>query len=209
MSVRREPYKKNIRVQRSFGDDYSIKNIENRIKNTHEVRVPFIKSLGIKTYLKNVPTYNSKKHKGLYGLYLHYCYLFGIIEEKKTYIKLSPRLKEEVRKMESLSKQAILLAKNNIETSQQFYDFKKKTLNNIDNLIDERKKLWKKYRNTDTEEEKDIIKTKINEVSSLITKEKETIKLCSSIEDRATSIERDIKDVEKEIKEEKEYELVK
>lgn len=31
LSVRREPYKRNIRVERAFGDEYSVDNIKNRI----------------------------------------------------------------------------------------------------------------------------------------------------------------------------------
>ena len=42
ISVRKEPYKKNIRIERAFGSDYSIEAIEKRIENTLLPRVPFL-----------------------------------------------------------------------------------------------------------------------------------------------------------------------
>ena len=202
LSVRRNPYKKNIRVERSFGSEYSIQRIEERIQTTHEERVPFIKSLGVKTYLKDVPKYNSKKHKGLYGLFLYYCYLFGVLTEKKSYIKLSPEMKLEVEKMESISKQAILLSDNYIETSEEFYKYKKRLMNKIDELVLDRQKLWSNYRKSNSEEEKVLIKLKVNEINYLINSEKENLKLCELIEERSPKIEKIIDKIEKEIREE-------
>ena len=42
LSVRRDPYKKNIRVERNFGKDYSIQRIKERIETEQEKRIPFI-----------------------------------------------------------------------------------------------------------------------------------------------------------------------
>ena len=41
ISLCRSPYKRNIRIERSFGIEYSIKNISERIMNTDMVKIPF------------------------------------------------------------------------------------------------------------------------------------------------------------------------
>ena len=78
ISIIRYPYKKNIRIERCFGDDYSIENIKERIKNTHAPRIPFIEVFGNKKYTINKDNYKKIKYKGIYGLYLHYCYLLKV-----------------------------------------------------------------------------------------------------------------------------------
>ena len=80
LSVRRDPYKKNIRVERNFGKDYSIQRIKERIEIEQEKRVPFIEEYGVKK--KKYTPKIKQKHKGLYGLFLHYCYLLKVFPEK-------------------------------------------------------------------------------------------------------------------------------
>ena len=41
LSVRKEPYKRNIRIERAFGDDYKIENIEKKIYEVSATREPF------------------------------------------------------------------------------------------------------------------------------------------------------------------------
>ncbi len=38
LSVRREPYKRNIRVERAFGEEYSLENIKRRILENDYIR---------------------------------------------------------------------------------------------------------------------------------------------------------------------------
>ena len=38
LSVRKEPYKRNIRVERAFGEEYSIENIKNKICSRYPSR---------------------------------------------------------------------------------------------------------------------------------------------------------------------------
>lgn len=42
LSIRRNPYEKNIRIERYFGSEYSIDRITQRIDEEHIKRVPFI-----------------------------------------------------------------------------------------------------------------------------------------------------------------------
>ena len=45
ISIRKEPYKRNIRIERRYGENYSIENIKRRIIEEQAVRVPFIENV--------------------------------------------------------------------------------------------------------------------------------------------------------------------
>ena len=45
ISIRKSPYKRNIRIERRFGEDYTIDNIKRRILEEQAIRVPFIESV--------------------------------------------------------------------------------------------------------------------------------------------------------------------
>ncbi len=44
--------------------------------------------------------FSAKKIGGLRGLYLHWCYLLGILQKKNPRKPLSPEMRQEVRKLE-------------------------------------------------------------------------------------------------------------
>ena len=74
LSVRKEPYKKNIRIERAFGDDYKIENIEKKIYETEAIREPFPEArVEPKRYRmsKKQNIKNKKKARGIKALYLH------------------------------------------------------------------------------------------------------------------------------------------
>ena len=48
LSIKRSPYKKNIRIERYFGNEYSIDRIKQRIDEEYIKRVPFIEEYGNK-----------------------------------------------------------------------------------------------------------------------------------------------------------------
>jgi phenylalanyl-tRNA synthetase beta subunit len=48
LSIKRSPYKKNIRIERYFGSEYSIDRIKQRIDEEYIKRVPFIEEYGNK-----------------------------------------------------------------------------------------------------------------------------------------------------------------
>ena len=65
LSVRKEPYKKNIRVARAFGDDYAVDKIKERIKIENAVRVPFPEMRSKKVYKYKGRIRNRRKATGI------------------------------------------------------------------------------------------------------------------------------------------------
>lgn len=189
LSIRREPYKRNTRIERQFGNNYSKENIYKRII---EMQPEFQYSpdsylLIYRTYKK----YNEIKeqhyqNKGsISWLIFHYEKLFGINTEnaiKSNITKMTPELISAIKKMDEFSKQVRFVCKNNINTEQELLDYQKSTYKKINPLKSEREKLWKKLKRAKTDEEKATIESQIVEISKKITPLTEEIKHCNNIE---------------------------
>ena len=192
ISIRKKGYKKNIRIERAFGSEYTIDRIRER---TFENRTKY------RQYEKQ----SFKRIKGFYNLYAYYYFLLKTFKQKP--IKYIPSyIREDVKKMDEISEQTRLLVSNNIETDKQFFLFAKNKNDELNILIGEREKLWYKYKKNDSN--KDEIKVKINSITKDINNLRRVIKLCDGIKERCYKIEEVVKEVEKnESKGEKKYEL--
>lgn len=118
LSIRNNDYKRNIRIERYFGEDYSIKNIEKQIKGLYIAKG--------NTYFKYKKNDNNlfksilkNNYKGLYAMYIQYLNLLKIYPNYVRYNKYPKYLKDDLNKMEEFSKQARLLGENNIDSDDK------------------------------------------------------------------------------------------
>ena len=197
LSIRREPYKKNIRIERSFGSEYSIREIENRIENTIATRVPFIEAY-IPDYKKNRIYEKSKKQKskGLYGLYKYYCYILKVYPRHYPRKVLSPELRVEIQKMDEISKQTELLVKHQIKTYDELLFYKDNLVTDIERSVARRNYLWNKVRATNEEKDKRVIRSEISNITNEIEEKKKGVILCDGIEKRTGVLEKSIEEFE-------------
>ena len=172
-------FNKNIRLSRSFGKDYTISKIKERIKLEHDTKISFFKER----------KFNYKKCKGLAGIYLYYCYLLGMFSNKRRVYKVPYSLRADVKEMDSISKQTELLVSNNIETYEQLFSFRKDKVTQLNSLLTERTKL-KSNKLVGTNEDK------IAFLSLQIKTLRNDIKLCDKIEDRSIQIKSNIEEYE-------------
>lgn len=206
LSIRRYPYKKNIRIIRCFGEDYSIDRINERISTESAVRVPFLFEYKNNKYFRSY-NYKKEKPKGIYALYLHYCYLLNIIPKNKVYNNIPYSIKNDVYFMEEINKETKLLVSENLETDEQFFLFKNNKEKELNDLILKRENLWVENRNS---ERMSSYYTELKQIKIKIDTLKEVIKLCENIEKRIPSIERNTNEFIKEVRKEKErYESIK
>ena len=139
ISIRREPYKRNIRIERAFGEEYSLERIEYRILYTNPEKEVYPKPQTWNTKLKYKGTLKTKtKAKGLKALYLYYCYLLKVFPKKKMQHKLTPEMREAVKKMDEYSEQTRLLCKYNITTLSELNTCKNDFKEELQALINER-----------------------------------------------------------------------
>lgn len=195
LSIRRDPYKRNTRIERQFGSKYSKENIYKRILETQPLH-PYSSNpmvLITRTYENyNKPKERHYKNKGSIG-YLIYQYekLFGINTEnilKSKMTRMTPELIAEIKQMDEFSNQARFLARYNINTSQDLLEFEKLAYEKVNPLKSKRENLWKKHKRVKTDEEKQEIEKEITEISKQITPITEEIKHCNNIMQRIDKI---------------------
>ena len=195
LSIRRDPYKRNTRIERQFGNKYSKENIYKRILETQPL-YPY-SSNPMLLITRTYENYNKQKerhykNKGSIG-YLIYQYenLFGISTEsasKSKITRITPTLIAELKQLDEFSNQARFLARYNINTSKELLEFEKLTYEKVNPLKSKRENLWKKRKRAKTDEEKQAIENEIVEISKQITPIVEEIKHCNNIMKRMEKI---------------------
>ena len=200
MSIRKPPYKRYTRVERTFGEEYSRESILFRIKHTPSFKVPFPEFHTLtgrfkrksKTSIRNKP-----KAKGLRALYYYYCYLLKVFPKQKYPPKYSKAMKEEIKKMDAYSNSARFLAKYNITTLNELKEYKNKAINKIVELKGKRESLWRKHTRVKTDKEKQFICSEIGNLAKQIDELKKDITICENIQNRALKMREDIKENDK------------
>lgn len=194
LSIRGEKYKRNIRIERYFGEDYSIENIKKQIQGTYlPMKKNYYKrSKKIDNYFSSLlkPKYNS-----FYGMYIRYCNILNIYPEYMQKNSISTSMKEDIKKLDEISNQMILLANNQIETEERFFSFYNELKNELVTVKGEREELWRLYRE-DKNINKNEIKEKIDKLSNKIVQINDDINLCKKIESKKENIKEDIKKIE-------------
>ena len=194
LGIRGEKYKRNIRIERYFGEDYSIENIKKQIQGTYlpTKKNYYKRSKKIDNYFSSLlkPKYNS-----FYGMYIRYCNILNIYPEYMQKNSISASMKEDIKKLDEISNQMILLANNQIETEEQFFSFYNELKNELIAVKGEREELWRLYRE-DKNIDKNEIKEKIDKLSKKIVQINDDINLCKKIESKKENIKEDIKKIE-------------
>ena len=193
LSIRGKDYKRNIRIERYFGEDYSIDNINKQIKGLY---LPETRSY----YRNRKPTsilsiLSKPKYNSFYSMYIRYC---NLLNNYPNYVKkypLSSSVKEDVKKLDSFSEQAIMLVNNHIETEDNFYFFLNDKVNELSNLKQKREDLWKKYK-TVKDNKKVEIKKEIDNISDKIKEVNKEVKMCEDIRLRKKDVEDNLKTIE-------------
>ena len=211
LSVRRKPHKRNIRVERAFGEEYSLENIKRRILENDYIRqekiIPYmvIKHKHLKTRDRIRKKY---KPKGIVALYYYYRYLIKLYTRNNTQYKLTPKMREEVKKMDEYSKKIRFLCKYKIETMSDVDNVKEKKQKEMQNILNTRNRLYYKRQKLDNESEKDSVTKEIINVTSVLQKVRKEIRLCDDIYDSVPRMKKHIKEVdEKENENAKEKKL--
>ncbi len=131
-TLRRIGSKKAVRLYR-LGENYDLPALRERIE---ENRQQYAYDLGYQRY-KPIPVQRLrprrlrvkssfstvKKIGGFRGLYLHYCYCLGILLKGSKHRPLSPELREECRRLDTISRQAQLICREKLDTTEAVADF--------------------------------------------------------------------------------------
>lgn len=211
ISVRRPPYKRNIRIERNFGEEYSIKNIEERILNADTPKVPFPEvETKTKKYVVNKTKYKLRQDRGsLYRLYLYYCYLLKRFPSNKGKMKISSDMRREIKKMDTISNEIKFLCKNKIKNTQELFLYKKQAIDKLNEMLKERAKLRRIKQKEENIEEKKKVYDNILNLSNSIFELKREVGYCEDIEERSQKMKENIKELEENEENQKGKEKVK
>mgnify|MGYP000383575401 FL=1 len=124
----------------------------------------------------------------IYRLYLHYCYLLGYLPKNTDYKPTSPYLKEDLKKLEEISKQVRYMGKYHIETFDDLYADRNKIESEMSRLKEVRKKLENKIRRAKPEAKITLREEKAG-VTAQIAELRTKLKLNKGIEERSVKIQ--------------------
>lgn len=203
LSVRREPYKRNIRVERAFGGEYSVENIKRRILENDYIRqekiVPY-KVMSNRYFTTRDKIRRKYKPKGIVALYYYYKFLLGLYPKRNMQHKLTPEMREEVKKMNRYSEKIRFLCKYKLETLDNVDELKAKKLREKQDILNARNRLYYKRQKLDNESEKDSVTKEIIEVTSVLAKVRKEIKLCDEIYDGVPRMKKQVKELDEKEK---------
>ena len=191
--------KDKVRIEKAFGNDYSIDSINKRLYSSRQI---VFKPIPQRTIFEEYFRTN-KHHKGIYGLYLYYCYLLKVFPQKHPKQYLPYSIRKEVKKLNEYSEQVNFMATNKIETKENLDNFAKTNYEEYKNLIGKRENLWKRYHRAKTEEDKSEILAEINSIQPTIRDLRKYDKYCKDIKARSESIQNNLDNFDKDMQKEK------
>ena len=138
LSLKTPYYSRNVRINRAFGEKYSVEGIKERIYGyIKEDLLPFANYK--KKYYKK--TYTGLKinkfllqTSSFYRLYVHYLYFFGILPAKNEYIELSPDYYKQKRKNNMIFEELNFLARHSFNSVSDVTKYKENLENKLPKL---------------------------------------------------------------------------
>lgn len=201
--IRREPYKRNIMVERAWGEGYSVDNIKRRILENHykkQERIIPYKIMKYRCFTTRDRIKKKYKPKGIVALYYYYRYLIRLYTRKNIPYKLTSKMREEVKKMDEYSERIRFLCKHKIENLDDVNNVKEKKQEEMKKILNTRNRLYYKRQKLDNESEKNSVTKEIIDVTSALTKLRKEIRLCDRIYDGVTKMKEQLKELDKKEK---------
>ena len=194
-SLKSPYYSRNVRIDRVFGERYSVQRIKERIYYNVKEDIP-VANLDKKYYKKiyTGPRINRflLQTSSFYRLYVHYLYLFGVLPAKNEYKEISPEYYKQKRKNNMIFEEINFLGRNNFKSVKEVENYMDNLENQLPELKGKRELLWKKHKSADVNEKKNILK-EINELTNKIDTIQAQKKACNEIITRYKEIKEDYK----------------
>lgn len=184
-----------------LGDEYTNERLVERIRENSYL-VKFTKLAGPQAAKRcHVPGSKKGRRKvgGLRGLYLHYCYRLGFLPKKKNrpYSNVHRLLRDDLMKLEQITKETRLLCREGIDTMEQLFSFEGLLSERQGQLLTKRKLLYAKSRKA-IGAEKEEIKEELNQVTDALWKARKEAALCNSIAARVGSMKEKLSQIKVE-----------
>lgn len=199
ITIYRDGYDK-VRIEKAFGNEYSKDSISKRLYSSRQI---VFKQIPQKSIFQEYLSKTNNHHKGIYGLFLYYCYLLKVFPQNHPKQYLPYSIRQEIKKLDSFSEQTRFMVSNKIETKEDLEAFAKNNYEELGILKSKRENLWKRYNRAKTEEDKSKILTEINDIQPKIKEFRKLDNYCKEIRKRSESIQNNLNNFDKDMQKEK------
>ena len=194
-SLKSPYYSRNVRIDRVFGERYSVQGIKERIYYNVKEEIP-VANPNKKYYRKfyTGPKINRflLKTSSFYRLYVHYLFFFGKLPAKNEYKELTPAYYKQQRKNKMIFEEINFLGRNNFKSVKEVQDYIDNLEMQLPELKGKREILWRKHKTANETNKNDILK-EINELTEKIDTIKVQKNACNRIITRYEEIKEDYK----------------
>lgn len=210
ITVRAEGRDRGMKLARNLGEEYTIESIRRRIlTQTVKKQTAPAPLLEKKTYVIKVHGNlgQARKIGGLRGLYLHYCYLLGILPKSRPPVsskQVHMLFREDLIKLDKISKETRLLCRYRIDTMEQLFSLKEDLREKMAELADRRKHLRYQSRSVKDGEKLSEIKAEISSLTKQIGELRKEVGFCDGIAARSGAMKEKLETVRQETRKEKE-----
>ena len=202
-------YKENeekIRIEKLFGNNYSLDRINERISKS---MYKYYKPMSQKSIYQQYLLKSKNKYKGIYGLYMYYCYLLKVFPEEHPKQNLPASIRTDIKKLDQISEETEFMVNNKIETLEDLLSFKVKNSIKLQELVSKRANLWKKYKRAKTEDGKVKVYDEIEELQPQIKELYDNRRYCDGIYKRSIQIQNNIDNFDRDIGTIRENDIIK
>lgn len=169
-SLKTPYYSRNVRIDRAFGERYSVQGIKERIYYNVKEDIP-VANLNKKYYKKiyTGPRINRflLKTSSFYRLYVHYLYLLEVLPAKNEYIEITPAYYKQKRKNKMIIEEIDFLGRNNFKSVNEIENYIDNLEKQLPELKGKREILWRKHKTANETNKTDILK-EIKEITEKI-----------------------------------------
>ena len=199
-----------VYLQKFFGDEYSYNKVIDRIleyENTNIIKYGKKYKMGIEEYKKILEIKRKSEIKKLPLLYILFCLLVKIdplpakMDFGKARVKLTKEMRIEVKYMNELSRQAVLLTENKIGSLGDLNAFRTKLEDEVRILKGTRESLQRKKRKSMNQEDIAKFDSELKLVTPKIKQLNDDIQNCYKIEKRTILWQREYEETMKKEKE--------
>ena len=163
LSIRNNNYKRNIRIERRYGDEYTIENIKTRIVEEKENYSKIIDDGNF--YYSNFHKKSKAKSHSVVALYRYYCFLLKIYPKKFKNYNFTKSMYEDLSKLDNYSQIIKMFDDNKIFSDKDYVKFVNATTDLYDELYKTKLQLRKQMKQTKNSKEQERIINKIQEIN--------------------------------------------
>lgn len=180
-----------VKLARNFGPEYTQEAICRRILETSVPVYISGRPPGLRVYHGRKPRLQgsrekAKKVRGLRGLYLHYCFCLGsAARDRGSAARTYFLLREDLCKLDAISKEARLLCTNRIDTAEEMSEYREALKRQMGQLCQKREQLRNRNRRERDPEALEKRRQEIRALTAEIGGLRKELTLCEGIAKRS------------------------